>query len=220
MALAALVLHAPTIQGNCTDGPSALRLFKFALLALAASCRASGRSATGCSSHEDWISSFYRVVVTVSLTGLDSRPPGHAARALHDRAPVLRRGNLRLRRGRDRRGDRARRSGATLERAEEATRDRRAARPLHHLRLRPGRPPRRRGAPRLGRAVRRPRLQRGGARGRARSRTSSTSTATAPRTPTWPRRGSTARAGWWPRPTPTSTTSTSRSRPGPLAPTC
>ena len=29
--------------------------------------------------HEDWISSFYRVVVTISLTGLDSRPPGHAA---------------------------------------------------------------------------------------------------------------------------------------------
>jgi voltage-gated potassium channel len=28
---------------------------------------------------EDWISSFYRAVVTVSLTGLDSRPPSHAA---------------------------------------------------------------------------------------------------------------------------------------------
>ena len=87
-------------------------------------------------------------------------------RALHDRAPVLRRGILRLRGRRDRRRDRARDLGRRLERAEEATRDRRDARPLHHLRLRPGRPPCRRGAPCLGRAVRRPRLQRTGARGR------------------------------------------------------
>jgi voltage-gated potassium channel len=29
--------------------------------------------------HEDWISAFYRSIVTVSLTGLDSRPPSHAA---------------------------------------------------------------------------------------------------------------------------------------------
>ncbi|MGZ4380348.1 MAG: potassium channel family protein, partial [Gaiellaceae bacterium] len=54
------------------------RLFKFALLALGAVIVV-GTVGYRLIVHEDWISSFYRVVVTVSLTGLDSRPPGHAA---------------------------------------------------------------------------------------------------------------------------------------------
>ena len=54
------------------------RLFKFALLALAGVIVV-GTVGYRLIVHEDWISSFYRVIVTVSLTGLDSRPPGHAA---------------------------------------------------------------------------------------------------------------------------------------------
>ncbi len=54
------------------------RLFKFALLALAVVIVV-GTVGYRLIVHEDWISSFYRVVVTVSLTGLDSRPPGHTA---------------------------------------------------------------------------------------------------------------------------------------------
>ena len=116
----------------------------------------------------------------------------------------------RLRRRRYRRGDRRRRPHGRAGRTTEGADDRAAARPLHHLRLRPRRPPGRRGVP-------------GGRTCRTSCSTSSedavtaakehgelsASRATRPRTRTCGRPGSSARAGSSSPPTPTPTTSTS-----------
>jgi voltage-gated potassium channel len=55
-----------------------LRRFRWALAALVAVVTV-GAVVYHSSFHEDWISSFYRSIVTVSLTGLDSKPPTHGA---------------------------------------------------------------------------------------------------------------------------------------------
>jgi voltage-gated potassium channel len=61
-----------------TDDTFSLRRFRWALTALVLVV-VGGAAAYHFWFGEDWVSSFYRAVVTVSLTGLDSRPPSHAA---------------------------------------------------------------------------------------------------------------------------------------------
>ena len=113
---------------------------------------------------EDWMSSLYRSVVTITLTGLDTKPEGAAARLFTLAPAARRRGTLPVRRRGHRGADRRRRPDRKMGRAETEAGHRAAARSLHHLRLRPRRPASRLGvAP--GRArLRGGRLQRGSAR--------------------------------------------------------
>src|SRR5712691_8424550 len=87
--------------------------------------------------------------------------PRRRRQALDDRRRARRGDYLCVRRRRGRRGDRRRDPVGSARRAEEVEGDQRAARPLHHLRLRPRRPPRRAGVPCRGCPLRRTRLQRG-----------------------------------------------------------
>ena len=74
--LAASAVHAPTIQ-RVNPGYSARR-FVWALAALAV-VLVGGTLAFHAQLHENWLDSFYRAVVTASLTGLDSTPHGRGA---------------------------------------------------------------------------------------------------------------------------------------------
>ena len=141
--------------------PYTLRRFKLAVTAFVAVARhrrgrLRARAARGSCS-----TSVYRSIVTLSLTGLDtSRRPtaGEVSRSCSLLAGVA---IFRLPCERDRRADRARRADGSGGRAKEAEDDREPGRPLHHLRLRPGRPRVARGVPCGRRAVRRPRFQPG-----------------------------------------------------------
>ena len=119
---------------------------------------------------ESWHASFYRTVITATLTGprLAAARPGR--RAADDRDGADGRGYLWLPGDAGRGGDRPRGDRAHPEGEATAPHDRPAREPLHHLRLRPGRSPRGRGDRRVGRAVRRARRERGGDRRGPRAR--------------------------------------------------
>ena len=168
---------------------------------------------------EGWAAAFYRSVVSTTLTGLDSRPEGTAARALHRRPPPGGRGNLPLPCGRGRRADHARGRRGVLRRRTEEKGHRPAARPHDHLRLRPRRPQRRGGVRARRQHLRRDRRQRRLDRGGGRDAAPTSCTGTGPRTSISRRPASRMPAPSSPRPTPTSRISSSRSPPAPPGPT-